>query len=108
MSEYYIVTVEPTVGDQDDTVDFASPTWEYIVEKSLFVIYLGKRAQRMTRLDMTKLLMWIPDLKQELRENFFSEPFIQHVTLSVLATRKEVRLRLAKKAGVCARFIDID
>ena len=100
MSEYYIVTVEPVPGDQDDTDDFASPTWEFVVEKSMFVLYLGKRAKRMTRLDMTKLLLWIPVLKKELRECEFSEQAIQHVALSVLATRREVRLRLAKKADV--------
>lgn len=100
MSDYYLVTVEPFLGSEEDTEDFGTPSWEYVVQNSFFVLHLGKRAERMTRLDMTRLLLWIPTLKHELRENGFDESFVANAATSVLHTRRVVRLRLAGRADV--------
>ncbi len=100
MSDYHIVTVEPALGCEDDVEVYSNPTWEFIIENKLFVLYIGKRADRMTRVDMTRLLLWIPTLKLQLRQYGFSEQLAANVALSVLATRKVVRLRLACSANV--------
>lgn len=107
MPDFYITTIEPVRGSPEDTDDFLLPTWKFIPKKAgsptdldMFAVILGKRMDRMTRLDMTKLLLSIPVIKQQLRASGYSEYVASHVGRTLLEDRKIVRLRLAGRADV--------
>jgi hypothetical protein len=94
MPDFYISTVQPAVGAVEDTADFSAPTWKYITankagDVDTFSLILGKRSNRVTRLDMTKLLLYIPVIKQQMLAAGFSERAAFHVGLSLLMVESE-------------------
>ena len=96
----YIVTVEPAVGASNDTEAYSDPKWKFVEQgesQQTFVLMLGKRIERMDRADMTRLLLWIPELKQQLWDDGFSERFIEIAARHVRDVRRQVSVRLALK-----------
>lgn len=96
----YIVTAEPAVGASNDTEVYSDPKWKFVEQgesQQTFVLMLGKRIERMDRADMTRLLLWIPELKQQLWDDGFSERFIEIAARHVRDVRRQVSVRLALK-----------
>lgn len=96
---YYIVTAElDTVEEEWET-----PKWEFQdvagIGKSI-VLFMPMRTSRMTRVHMTKLLLWLPTLRKELRRCEVHENIVAHACHSVLAVRKSIRMRILAQLPV--------
>jgi hypothetical protein len=90
-----IAIAEPVPGSEHDITTYSDPTWKYVDKSDIFVLILDKRIDRMTRVDMTRLLMWIPKFREQLRADRFEDWYIETVAKHVLFIRKSVRLLLA-------------
>jgi hypothetical protein len=60
------------------------------------VICLPMPTSDMTRVHMTRLLLWLPTVRQQLRELGIRQDVIDNVCHSILTVRKKIRTRLHK------------
>lgn len=91
----YIVVAEPNEEEKDPC---QIPTWEVEVfgnGDKVLIICMPKQAIHMTRLDMTKLLLWLPVVRAEMRAFHIAEDIVEDVCHAVLEIRRRVRVKLA-------------
>jgi hypothetical protein len=92
---YYIVTTELEEGE----AVWDEPKWEIHADFEgigpSIILFMPKPVASMTRVDMLKLLLWLPVMRADMRAQDIKERAIRAAAKSVLEVRKRVRMHLA-------------
>ena len=93
-SHYYIVMAQDNESNGKWPPEVQARNLDGIGDA--IVICLPMPTSDMTRVHMTRLLLWLPTVRQQLRELSIRQDVIDNVCHSILTVRKKIRTRLHK------------
>ena len=93
-SHYYIVMAQDNESNGKWAPEVQARNLDGIGDA--IVICLPMSTSDMTRVHMTRLLLWLPTVRQQLRELGIRQDVIDNVCHSILTVRKKIRTRLHK------------